>query len=339
MRSDMHRWHLFRRTVFVLASAVALAVGATFLPDNPYERFQLLDGTIYAKGRWIYERMHFDPKPIDVAIVGNSKTALGLSAAEIEEQLALKGKRVDVVNMSLVADGRNSQWIFVQELLKTKQPKIIVLALNDQPHPWGHDSFRYIAPASEVWREAFHGLHDAKKNLMYLPFRQLELLAAQVAPGVMGVDDRFDPVKYAATPRDFVRRHKNASGEWVDMAETPSRAELAKQAQEHIGELEQHSKLPAAVRAVTDADEKVYMDLIARAAAARGIKLVFVYQPAFGHAAPIANRAAYEALGPIQDNTDLSDRDALFHDWDHMNTAGAVVMSDRLAEVLAKMLP
>jgi hypothetical protein len=318
---------------------VGFAVAATFLPDKPYERFQLLDGTIYARGRWSYERMHFDPRPIDVAIVGDSRAALGISATRIEQQLAADGKPSQVANMSLVGAGRNQQWIFVQELLKTKRPKVIVLAIDDQPHPWGHDSFRFIAPASEVWREAFHGLHDTKKNLMYLPFRQLKLFAASLFPGPFGVREQFDPVPYAATPIDQTGVHRNRAGELVDMSQAEPRALLLQQEKEHAGEFGQKSKLPRAVRNVTDADDRVYVDLIAHAAAERGIKLLFVYQPAFNRPAPISNRRYYEALGPVQDNVDLAGNDAIFHDWGHVNTTGAIIVSDRIAAVLAKMLP
>ncbi|HEY2359033.1 MAG TPA: hypothetical protein VGH86_16400 [Phenylobacterium sp.] len=334
----MRKWRLIGCTAFVLVTAVVLAVAATLLPDNPYQRFQQLDGTIYGNDRWSYERIHFDPRPIDVAIVGDSKSLIGLSAVEIERRLAEHGKQVSVANMSLEGAGRNVQWIFVQELLKTKRPSVIVLAVNEQPHPWGHDSFRYIAPASEVWREASYGLHDAKKNLMYLPFRQLRLFAAKIFPGFLGLQDRFDAARYAATPTGFPDRHKNQAGEWIDLRQTSPREKLLREADQYAGEFGKHSKLPPAVRAVTDADDRIYTELIARAAAEHGVKLLFVYQPAFYHFGPITNRRFYEALGPLQDNSDLADRDTLFYDWSHVNTGGATIVSDRVADALAKML-
>lgn len=339
MRADMRKWRFFGCTVFVLATAIALAIATTFLPDNSYERFQLLDGTIYSKSRWSYERMHFDPRPIDVAIVGDSKTAMGLSAAEIERQLAAAGKPVRVVNMSLEGDGRNQQWIFVQELLKSKHPKMIILAINDQQHPWGHDSFRYIAPASEIWREALHGLHDTKKNLMYLPFRQMRLFVAMFFPGPLGLEDSFDAVRYAATSPELPARRRSQAGDMIDMGQAVSREALLKQARDNAGEYAKQSRLPAAVRAVTDADDQVYTELIAHAAEQRGVKLLFVYQPGFNRPAPIVNRTFYERFGQVQDNVDLSDKDTLFHDWNHLNTAGTLVLSDRVANTLATMLP
>src|SRR5579862_88989 len=124
MRTDMRKWRLIGCTAFVLVTAAALAVAATFLPDNPYQRFQQLDGTIYGNDRWSYERIHFDPRPIDVAIVGDSKTLVGLNAGEIERRLGEHGKQVNVANMSLEGAGRNVQWVLVRELLKTKRPRV-----------------------------------------------------------------------------------------------------------------------------------------------------------------------------------------------------------------------
>jgi hypothetical protein len=39
----------------------------------------------------IYERIHYDPRPIDVVILGASASQVGLSAAAIEKQLAEHG--------------------------------------------------------------------------------------------------------------------------------------------------------------------------------------------------------------------------------------------------------
>jgi hypothetical protein len=338
MARASHNPHLLRRTMFVLAGAVLLAVAATFLPDDPYQRFQLLDGTLYAKARWSYERIHFDPRPIDVAIVGDSRTDIGLDSRVIERRMAADGKPANVANMSLMGDGRNAQWVFVQELLKAKHPKVIVVSVNDHPHPWGHDSFRYIASTSDIWAEALHGLHDTKKNLVFLPFRQLHLFAARLLPRTFHLTRQFDPAAYNPGQDSYPIRHRNDAGEMIDMSETTPRAVLLQQLKDNAGEFGKRSKLPSAVRAITDADDKVFTKLIAQAAAAHGVKLLFVYQPAFDRPAPIERRAFYSSFGRIEDNVDLSSQDRLYHDWSHFNTEGTRVASDRVADALAAIL-
>src|ERR1700679_22709 len=112
-----------RALAAMLVVAVACAVVACFLPNSAYQRFQLLDGTIYQSLRWNFERIHFDPRPIDVAIVGPSTTALGLSAPRLEQDLAQAGAPANAVNFSIIADGRNVEWAIVNELYKAKSPK------------------------------------------------------------------------------------------------------------------------------------------------------------------------------------------------------------------------
>jgi hypothetical protein len=136
-----------RRTILA-AFGVALALDAALclLPENGYQRWQLqanyMDGVLPR----IYERIHFDPKPIDIAILGPSHAQLGLSAAAVEDRLAQHGKRASVVNVAIGGTGENIQWAIVDELFKSKSPKAIVLDVDDQPHPFGHFAFRYVAP-------------------------------------------------------------------------------------------------------------------------------------------------------------------------------------------------
>ena len=100
--------------------------------------------------RWIYERIHFDPKPIDVAIVGPSRAQLGFSATAVEDQLAQHGRRANVVNFALPGAGRDIQWAIVDELFKGKSPKVVVLEVEERPYPFGHFFFKYVAPAEAI---------------------------------------------------------------------------------------------------------------------------------------------------------------------------------------------
>jgi hypothetical protein len=111
-----------RTIVTSLATALALCALACLLPDNPYQRWQLVDsmdvdGGLFANLRWVYERMHFDDRPIDIAVVGPSSTFNGVTSERIERELAARGVTAHVANFSAVASGRNLQWAVVDELL------------------------------------------------------------------------------------------------------------------------------------------------------------------------------------------------------------------------------
>jgi hypothetical protein len=141
---------LCRTILAALAVALALDAAVCLLPENAYQRWQLqadyMDGVLVRD----YERIHFDPKPIDIAILGSSHAQLAFSADAIEDDLAREGKRASVVNLAIGGPGQNIQWAIVDELFKAKSPKVIVLGVDDQPRLFGHFAFRYVAPADAV---------------------------------------------------------------------------------------------------------------------------------------------------------------------------------------------
>ena len=172
------------RLVFVILAAlgVALTLDAALLllPENDYQRWQLVDGTLYGQLRWMYERIHFDSRPIDVAILGSSRSQLGLSAAAIEHELAEHGGRANVVNFSLMGAGRNLQWAIVDELFKAKSPKVIVLMVDDQPYPFGHAAFKYVAPTEAIVFPPTPLMHNYLYDLAYLPARSARTSSAPI---------------------------------------------------------------------------------------------------------------------------------------------------------------
>ena len=125
----MRRLHPLRLVLFLLGIALGLAVAACLLPERPYERWQLLDGTIHARARWIYERVHFDPRPIDVMIVGPSRIARGLDPLQLQDLLSRPGRPVHVVNFALPEGGRNINDVIVEEALSKKTPKLIIIGV------------------------------------------------------------------------------------------------------------------------------------------------------------------------------------------------------------------
>ena len=114
----------------ILGTAVALAIFAGAIPDNPYLRFQLLKDTFHAPVPWMYERIHFDRTPIDVVIVGPSRTWLGVSSTRMEENLSRSGLPSGVVNFSMPQEGRNANYVIIKELFKAeRRPKLIVIGV------------------------------------------------------------------------------------------------------------------------------------------------------------------------------------------------------------------
>ena len=94
--------------------------------------------------------------------------------------------------------------------------------------------------------------------------------------------------------------------------------------------------VPRALSSVIEADDRVYTEAIVRQAQAHGTKLVFVYIPRFTGSLSPESRAFYGQYGTVQDNGDLAQQDRLFSGWPHLNHAGAMIVSDRVAQAVAQ---
>jgi hypothetical protein len=195
-----------RKLVFEILAALVVAlllnVAVCLLPENSYQRWQLVESD-YGRLRWIYERIHYDPRPIDVVILGSSRAQVGLSAAAIEQQLAEHGKSVNVVNFAIFNIGRNIQWAIINEIYKAKSPKVIVLEVANPLYPFGHEDFKEVASANAIISAPKQALHAYFNDLTYLPARNLKLFVANLFPGFFGLSKQFDPQAYERNRTDF----------------------------------------------------------------------------------------------------------------------------------------
>jgi len=167
-RERMAGLRLFGVLAASLVVALILSAAVCLLPENDYQKWQLQDPD--GRLRWIYERIHFDPTPIDVAIVGPSRAQLGLSAAAIEQDLAQRGKRVNVANFAMLGSGRDLQWAILDELFKAKSPKVVVLEVDEEPYPFGHFLFKHVGPTEAIVFPPSPFLHNYLYNLATCQF-------------------------------------------------------------------------------------------------------------------------------------------------------------------------
>jgi hypothetical protein len=321
-----------RRTILA-AFGVALALDAALclLPENGYQRWQLqanyMDGVLPR----IYERIHFDPKPIDIAIVGPSHAQLGLSAAAVEDRLAQHGKRASVANVAIGGTGENIQWAIVDELFKSKSPKAIVLDVDDQPHPFGHFAFRYVAPPGAVVFPPTPFLHNYLYDLAYLPARKAQLFGAELFPNLFGLPKQFDSERYAQMRTDYTTDFPDEFGKNVDMMHPVPRATLLAQQRLPDG----RTFVVRALNRISGGEAHLYIQKIAEEARAHGTQLIFVYIPIFNGPTTISDLAFLEQYGQVLNLGDLAQRDELFENWSHLNHAGAMTASARLADAIA----
>ena len=119
--------------LFSILVALGVLLGATItMPHDRYHRFQSVDFVTTQKADWIYERLHFDPTPIDVALIGTSRMGASLSSPQIEQHYCeATGRRIRIANLSMPATGRNMHYAIAKELFRTKQPALTVVEVNE----------------------------------------------------------------------------------------------------------------------------------------------------------------------------------------------------------------
>lgn len=330
----MARFHPLRKFACLIGVAFGVAALACLLPERPYERWQLLDGTIHGRSRWIYERTHFDPRPIDVMFVGPSRIARAIDPLQLQAQLSAPGHPIHVVNFALPEGGRNINDVIVEEALTTKTPKLIVIGVIEKPSRFGHSAFKYIAPRSLVISPGYLANAHYLGDLVYLPFRQLQLFAGYVAPQTVGLTDHFDPAHYdpdPANPTSVLNPDGSVAEDWTKAA---SPAEL----QRGIHKLEAGMTppiLPASLADVEFGDDRHYIRRIVAAAQRKGVKVAFLFIPYCTGPSTVQEETFYRQYGPVWNAGFISSRPDLYADYGHLTVAGGEALTTWITPMVA----
>ncbi len=322
---------------FMLAVALAAAAAASALPDNPYQRWSSLEDTIQQRLRWMYERIHFDSAPVDVAIIGPSRSGAAVSTPLLEAGLAAAGVTAKVANFSMPEAGRNLNWTVAEQLFAAKAPKLVVIVVIEKPSRFGHPAYKYIAPTAEIIDPGYLGNLNWPADLVYLPFRQLQLMAARLFPAAFDLPPAFQPARYAGTDLDTTLSYRAGDGSWVDHDVAMPLPMLEAQRQRYEAAVDPPI-LPASLAAIEFGDERTYVARIAEAAKAKGARVAFLFLPYYKGPLDVQERDFYARYGPMLEAGFVSRRADWYSDVGHLNRDGARALTGWLAPKLAPLV-
>ena len=324
-------------SAFLIFGALLVAcffAAALSLPGDRYLRFQQLKDTEQYRAQWIYERIHFDPTPIDVAILGPSRSLFAVNGPRLERDLAALGyPGLHVVNFSLPDDGYDLVQALAKELVKYRRPKVMVVSISEQPSRKSHPAFKELADSWDIVRSPLDSI-SYLENLVRAAYRQIALALVQAAPGFFGQSLSFDPSRYAGPSVDTTVDVRLPDGQLVDHSSVKSLSALETDRARFLS----HTHAPllgGRVDFLEFAITRFGIDGIAKAARAAHAKLYFLYQGYYRGPREPYDKALYTSRGTLLSGNAGMDDYRLFVDSRHRNHQGAVVLTDALADQLA----
>ncbi|MBN9509523.1 MAG: hypothetical protein J0I21_10490 [Alphaproteobacteria bacterium] len=327
------------RRFFITALAVALAsLGLMLLiPHDRYIQAQDVRVGAFARLGWIYERIHFDPTPIDVAFIGTSHTMNGVNGAVVSAGLSrMSGHPVYVANLAIPQYGRNFHWLLVRELLEHRKVKTLVLEVTENESRQPHPLFAYWADVSDVLEAPVLINLNWFTDIARLPLRQLTLGVKTLFPEEFGLRRHFDPAAYDGSDvdnTDAVQVHgktlthlRRVRIDPTVLAEEAAAFERNKRLHmlgEELDSLEYH--LP-----------RYYLDKILALAREKGVQVKFLYLPVFGQPHQPYDMSPYVGQGQMLYVDDILADPANWFDLNHLNSFGAAKLSKRLPRLLSE---
>ncbi|MFZ4406897.1 MAG: hypothetical protein ACOYOH_06135 [Paracraurococcus sp.] len=332
---------LVRRFALAAAVAVAALAGSLAIPHDRYIRWQETRSEAWARLGWIYERVHFDRTPIDIAFIGTSHSMNGIDGAAVQAALATAGGGCrQVVNFGFPSYGRNLHWLIARELLEHREVRTLVIEVFENESRKAHPFFINVAEVSDVLEAPLLINLNFFTDIAQLPARQVMLGLKTLLPERFGLHRRLDPARYDGADVDNTRQVQVGG-----VALTPLRDRILPPAQLEAAAARARAAkntnmLGPRFEALEYRYPRHYLDRILDLARQRGVTVKFLYLPGFAYVhgqprdpAPYAGRGAMLTTGGL-----LADP-GYWYDLDHLNLQGAAVLSAELGRLLAEGPP
>jgi hypothetical protein len=319
--------------VFLLAVLATLG-GMILLPHDKFLRYEALNDHVAPNAYWIYERIHYDPTPIDVAFIGTSRTGRSVNAQRLEADLRARGIATHAANLYLFKTGRNMHYAVAKELLEHRQVKLLVLEITEQEDRKPHPDFVFLAdPQDIVFAPTLINLRYLS-DLARLPGRQVDLFLQTALQRLGWRRPDFVPPPYRGPDIDISHSLVTLDGREYSFDREHSRSEMEALRVKQEASLTP-SVLPESLNWLEYRFPRLYVDRILDLAARHGTRVVFLYVPRYGAPeSPAPYKLYTQRAGLINPGPGIQN----YRFWDeetHMNWSGAKFLTDAVAEQLA----
>ncbi len=337
------------RPLVLLLTTLGIAVfgmlACCFLPHDRYIRFQTVatESDYYVPLKWIYERIHFDTTPIDIAFVGTSHTQSGVKSEVVDAALREHHADLHSVNLALPVPGRDIEYLLAKELIESRPIRTLVIELQEDEPIDPHPCFQRLADgwdllsAPVLWNS---GLVD---NFVRLPERNLALFIRSWFPTLFGLHRRFDSADYVGPYWDdtYAMHTREGLGDPRTVIHPPAFfdpyiANLKKVAEQNSALARRLSILPLRDNLLYRY-HIIYLRAMIALAREHGVKVVFLYLPSLHGQEEPHDAAEFRQSGPILVPHAALEDIGLWQNVGHFNAFGAVQVSRWLGGVLAEL--
>jgi len=301
---------LFRNIFLVLIPILLLIY---LFPIKKEQLYASLELDCTKRGVWMYDRLYNNDKPIDIAFIGSSRTINGISEEHVLQ--AAQCNNLDIVNVGYCRLGRNLSYVLLKEILINKPVKAVVLEVREDEDRYSHPVFPYLANSKDVLGASLLFNRDyLVDNWQHFTYR-CQLIQEQIfgftIPGYNG-----DSL-YGFMASDTLSSSRDLEIKKKRQAAPPRQLSNMSKAF--------YMKYPAS-----------YLEKITALCKEHAIKINFLYLPQYASSSKVPmNLELYNAIGTVlvPKTSILNDRNN-WHDENHFNVGGAVVLSEWLGNRL-----
>jgi len=320
----------------LFATSLAALLGMIALPHDKYLRYESLNDHTAPNAYWIYQRIHNDPAPIDIAFIGTSRTGRSVNTERLENDLAARGVHAKAVNFHIVKTGRDMHYVIAKELLTHRQVKLLVVEMTELEDRTPHPDFIFLAdPQDVITAPLFINLRYFY-NLARLPGRQVDLFLETHLNQLGLRHPDFVAPPYQGSNLDWTEYLDTLDGKRHPLTTQHSYQDMQKIRMEQEAAITP-PVLPKSFAPFEFRVPRYYIDRILTLAKQHGTTVVFLYAPRYGGPAmPPPYEQIYAQRAELINPQPLLEGFQLWADATHLNSSGSKILTDYLAEAIAQ---
>jgi hypothetical protein len=332
---------LVRRFALGAVVAVAALAGSLAIPHDRYIRWQEMRSEAWARLGWIYERVHFDETPIDIAFIGTSHSMNGIDGATVQAALAAAGGGCrPVVNFGFPSYGRNLHWLIARELLEHREVRTLVVEVFENESRKAHPFFVNVAEVSDILAAPLLINLNFFTDIAKLPARQVMLGLKTLLPERFGLHRKPDPARYDGSDVDNTRQVQVGGVALTPLRDRALPPGQLERSAAGTRSAKNTNMLGARFEALEYRYPRYYLDRILDLARQRGVTVKFLYLPSYAYIlGEPRDPSLYAGRGTMLTTGDLLADPGYWYDPDHLNLQGAAALSARLGGLLAEGPP